>query len=211
MLLDIVLQIGIYGTVATLLVGSIVSIAIIVERSKTLKRLRGETEAILPGLRESLVAQGADGIAESIKESPSPLAALILAGMQMLNGKAGHRKDVIARELAVQQERLSGRLGILATIASNAPYIGLFGTVCGIMKAFRVIAQHQGMSSSIVANGIAEALITTAFGLFVAIPAGIAYNTFIGKVNYFVVELDRRMADFEPMLETVPRTLNSET
>jgi len=200
MLIDIALQVGIYGTIATLLVGSILSVAIIIERSRVLKHLRRETEAILPRLREALTVKGANAVADLVREHISPLAALVRAGLHSPNGQPGSRPDIITRELALQQERLSARLSILATIASNAPYVGLFGTVCGIMKAFRVIAQHQGMSSSIVANGIAEALITTAFGLFVAIPAGIAYNYFVGKVNGFVVELNREIADLEPMI-----------
>jgi biopolymer transport protein ExbB/TolQ len=171
-----------------------------IERAKTLKRLRQETDALLPSLRERL-RRRLMGEARALAErSDSPLAALVKTGMENVNGHSAFRKDAIAKELAFQQQRLARRLSILATIASNAPYVGLFGTVCGIMKAFTVIAKSQGMNAGIVAGGIAEALFTTAFGLFVAIPAGIAYNYFVGKVNYFVVDLDRQMTHFEPLM-----------
>lgn len=200
MALDIALQVSIYLTITCLAVASVVSVAIIIERSKTLKKVRAETESVLPSLRESLEKRQIEQVRGMVSMSIAPIAALVKSGMECVNGYSEFRKDTVAKELALQQQRLSARLGLLATIASNSPYVGLFGTVCGIMKAFREIAQHQGMGSNIVANGIAEALVTTALGLFVAIPAGVAYNYFVGKVNYFVVDLDRQMADFEPLI-----------
>jgi biopolymer transport protein ExbB/TolQ len=194
------MQAGIVLTIVCLIVASVVSIAIIFERAKTLKRLQLDTDTMLKSLRERFNKRQMGEIRGMVQHSDAPIAALVKTGMSNVNGHSAFRKDAIAKELAFQQQRLARRLSMLATIASNAPYVGLFGTVCGIMKAFKVIAEHQGMSSSVVANGIAEALITTALGLFVAIPAGIAYNYFVGKVNYFIVDLDRQMADFEPMM-----------
>jgi biopolymer transport protein ExbB/TolQ len=71
----------------------------------------------------------------------------------------------------------------LGTIGSISPFVGLLGTVIGIIHAFRAIAENAGGGPSVVANGIAEALITTALGLFVAIPAVIAYNAFTRKID----------------------------
>lgn len=78
--------------------------------------------------------------------------------------------------LAREQERLEGKLSFLATVGSTSPYIGLFGTVWGIMNSFRSLAEMNQASLAVVAPGIAEALIATAMGLFAAIPAVIAYN-----------------------------------
>lgn len=198
--LKILMDLGIFLTIASLLTASVVSIAIMIERAKTLKKLRLETEAIMPSLRERLRRKLLGEVRDLVQKSETPMAALLKTGLENVNGHAAYRKDAMAKELAFQQQRLARRLSILATIASNAPYVGLFGTVCGIMKAFVFISEQKGMNADVIAKGIAEALITTALGLFVAIPAGIAYNYFVGKVNYFIVDLDRQMADFEPLM-----------
>jgi biopolymer transport protein ExbB/TolQ len=198
--LKILMDLGIFLTIATLIIASVVSIAIMIERAKTLKKLRQETEAMMPSLRERLRRKLLGEVRDLVQKSETPMAALLKTGLENVNGHATYRKDAMAKELAFQQQRLARRLSILATIASNAPYVGLFGTVCGIMKAFVFISEQKGMNADVIAKGIAEALITTALGLFVAIPAGIAYNYFVGKVNYFIVDLDRQMADFEPLM-----------
>lgn len=204
--LKILMDVGIFLTIATLLTASVLSIAIMIERAKTLKKLRLETDAIMPSLRERLRRKLLGEVRDLVQKSETPIAALLKTGLENLNGHVVYRKDAIAKELAFQQQRLARRLSILATIASNAPYVGLFGTVCGIMKAFVFISEQKGMNADVIAKGIAEALITTALGLFVAIPAGIAYNYFVGKVNYFIVDLDRQMADFEPLMAEEPVT-----
>nr|WP_218914875.1 MotA/TolQ/ExbB proton channel family protein [Thermodesulfobium narugense] len=81
------------------------------------------------------------------------------------------------------RSNLNKRLGFFATVGSNAPFIGLFGTVLGIMKAFHDLAFSQDFGVRIVMNGIAEALSSTALGLFVAVPCVIAYNYFVRKAR----------------------------
>ena len=85
--------------------------------------------------------------------------------------------------LAREEERLEGALAFLATVGSTSPYIGLFGTVWGIMNSFRGLAMSNQASLSVVAPGISEALIATAIGLFAAIPAVIAYNRYSAQVE----------------------------
>lgn len=98
-----------------------------------------------------------------------------------------------AMDTAVAQEadRLSDRLNFLATVGSVAPFVGLFGTVWGIMNSFFQIGQQQNSSLAVVAPGISEALFATAIGLFAAIPAVIAYNRFSHRVNLFEARLQR--------------------
>ena len=93
--------------------------------------------------------------------------------------------------VAAEAERLAERLNFLATVGSVAPFVGLFGTVWGIMSAFFQIGQEQNSSLAVVAPGIAEALAATAVGLFAAIPAVIAYNRFSHRVNAFDARLQR--------------------
>lgn len=93
--------------------------------------------------------------------------------------------------VATEIDRLADPLNILATVGSVAPFVGLFGTVWGIMRSFGGIAQAQSTSLAVVAPGIAEALFATAIGLFVAIPAVIAYNHFSHRINRIEARLHR--------------------
>jgi biopolymer transport protein TolQ len=86
---------------------------------------------------------------------------------------------------------LADRLNILATVGAVAPFVGLFGTVWGIMRSFTAIAAQQNSSLAVVAPGIAEALFATAIGLFAAIPAVIAYNRFSHRINKLEARLSR--------------------
>ena len=94
-------------------------------------------------------------------------------------------------QIAEEADELAGRLNFLATVGSVAPFVGLFGTVWGIMNSFFQIGAQQSASLAVVAPGIAEALFATAIGLFAAIPAVIAYNRFGGSVDRYEAKLQR--------------------
>ncbi|MDZ4140042.1 MAG: protein TolQ [Erythrobacter sp.] len=94
-------------------------------------------------------------------------------------------------QIAEEADELAGRLNFLATVGSVAPFVGLFGTVWGIMNSFFQIGAQQSASLAVVAPGIAEALFATAIGLFAAIPAVIAYNRFGASVNQYEAKLQR--------------------
>ncbi len=98
-------------------------------------------------------------------------------------------------------ERLDHNLSFLATVGSTSPYIGLFGTVWGIMNSFLSIAQMKQATLAVVAPGIAEALIATAFGLFAAIPAVIAYNKFSDSVDRLAVSFENFREEFVALLD----------
>ncbi|MEO6093774.1 MAG: protein TolQ [Novosphingobium sp.] len=98
---------------------------------------------------------------------------------------------VLESEVANEADKLAGRLNFLATVGSVAPFVGLFGTVWGIMNSFFQIGQQQNSSLAVVAPGISEALFATAIGLFAAIPAVIAYNRFSHAVNAFEARMQR--------------------
>ena len=106
-----------------------------------------------------------------------------------------------------ESDRLGDRLNFLATVGSAAPFIGLFGTVWGIMNSFFQIGQQQNSSLAVVAPGISEALFATAIGLFAAIPAVIAYNRFSAAVNHFEARLQRFADRFHT---TLSRELEAE-
>lgn len=103
--------------------------------------------------------------------------------------------------MAREEERLETHLAFLATVGSTSPYIGLFGTVWGIMNSFRSLALVEQASLSIVAPGISEALIATAMGLFAAIPAVIAYNRYSAQVEIIVNRLEAFTDEFSGILQ----------
>jgi biopolymer transport protein ExbB/biopolymer transport protein TolQ len=99
------------------------------------------------------------------------------------------------RAEAIVHAKLKRGLAVLATIGATAPFVGLFGTVVGILNAFQQIATQKTSGIGAVAGGISEALVTTAFGLLVAIPAVMAFNYFTGRVESFDVEMDNSSSE----------------
>lgn len=131
-----------------------------------------------------------------------PLARVFAAGVsewrRSTSGKTLDREGTRERlntamdaSIAAESDRLAGRLNFLATTGSVAPFVGLFGTVWGIMRSFAAIAAEQNSSLAVVAPGIAEALFATAIGLFAAIPAVIAYNRFSHRVGQYEARMGR--------------------
>jgi biopolymer transport protein TolQ len=108
---------------------------------------------------------------------------------------------VLRRSIMEEVTRLESHLTFLATTGSTCPFIGLFGTVWGIMNAFRGIGAKSSASISVVASGISEALIATAFGLFAAIPAVVAYNYYLSKIKVLTTEMDNFSFEFLNIVE----------
>jgi biopolymer transport protein TolQ len=143
-----------------------------------------------------------DGFYGGYGKSDLPVAKVFAAGVaewrRSTNGKsidrAGTRERLATAmdaTIAAETDRLANRLNFLATTGSVAPFVGLFGTVWGIMRSFSAIAAEQNSSLAVVAPGIAEALFATAIGLFAAIPAVIAYNRFSHRLNQYEARMGR--------------------
>ncbi len=135
-------------------------------------------------------------------KSELPIAKVFASGLtewrKSTNGRAVDRAGTRERlatamdaSIAAETDRLANRLNFLATTGSVAPFVGLFGTVWGIMRSFSAIAAEQNSSLAVVAPGIAEALFATAIGLFAAIPAVIAYNRFSHRLNQYEARMGR--------------------
>lgn len=112
---------------------------------------------------------------------------------------ASARRAMHVAQMRIQEE-LEKRLPFLATVGSTSPFVGIFGTVCGIMLTFRTLAHVQQATISMVAPGIAEALIATAMGLFAAIPAVVAYNRFTTDINRLLNRFDVFQEEFSNIL-----------
>ncbi|MEZ5362765.1 MAG: MotA/TolQ/ExbB proton channel family protein [Bryobacterales bacterium] len=200
-LLDMVLHASLLAQIVLLvLLGfSILSWAIAFSKNGVLKQARRKDVMFLKAFRR--VGKLADMNAATEQYRPAPLVSMFEFGYEELArqvNKYGRIRsgDAIERvmRLAANEEtsRLSKHMGWLATTASAAPFIGLFGTVWGVLESFRGLGAAGGATLRAVAPGIAEALIATAFGLFAAIPALIFYNYFSQQIR----EIRSRMEDF---------------
>jgi biopolymer transport protein TolQ len=209
--LDLVLSAGPVAKVvlAVLLIFSIVSWALIVEKWWHFRRVKRDTLAFLRVYRDSRRSSSVAGAAKKFRDSP--LAQLYTAAYQEVTGLEeplidaddfGGRDAIDTADRAMRRAamlelaRLERYLPFLATTASATPFIGLFGTVWGIMTAFHGIGTQGSASLAVVAPGISEALIATAFGLGAAIPAVIGYNFFVNRVKHWASEMDAFILDF---------------
>jgi biopolymer transport protein TolQ len=182
-----------------LLLASIWTWAIIASHWSKMRRIARENDRFE---RDFWKSEDIDSFYESRGRSDLPSARVLAAGIaewrRSTNGRALDRdgtRDRLAvamhSAVAAETDRLASRLNILATVGSVAPFVGLFGTVLGIMFSFSAIAAEKNTSLDVVAPGIAEALFATAIGLFAAIPAVVAYNRFSYGINRLEAKLQR--------------------
>lgn len=188
-----------------LILFSILSLAIFVERIWILRRLRRAEAADFPVVRESLARHQPDALRGHLTSSIAPSVAILRAGLNNQDDGEARLREAMSLETTAQIANLQSNLPILATAATTAPYIGLFGTVLGILSAFRQIAQSGQTGASIVAGGISEALIATALGLGVAIPAAMAYNYFTGRINKMSLEIETHALEIATRLAACGR------
>jgi|TARA_B110000914_G_scaffold212111_1_gene212744 biopolymer transport protein TolQ len=195
-----------------LLAASVASWAIIMKKRKVLRQAIDSADEF-----EASFWSGGDltSIYKSINTaggSSTDMAAIFESGFReyrRLTQQAGQEPDKIIegsmRAMRVAQmremDRLDHQLATLATIGSTSPYVGLFGTVFGIMNSFRALGNVQSATLAMVAPGIAEALIATAMGLFAAIPAVIAYNRYADQVARIEVRYDTFREEFAAILQ----------
>jgi biopolymer transport protein TolQ len=172
---------------------------IIVSFIVKMARINKETEKFE---REFWKSGDIDGFFAVHGKSDMPVARVFAAGVaewrRSTNGKHIDRQGTRERlatamdaTIAAETDKIANRLNFLATTGSVAPFVGLFGTVWGIMRSFSAIAAEQNSSLAVVAPGIAEALFATAIGLFAAIPAVIAYNRFSHRLNQYEARMGR--------------------
>ena len=178
-------------TMATLILLSIISIGVVLERLAFFKQVRLATAELRAAIQKLLEQKQHNQVLDRCRQSESPLAAMILA--EAASGRDAESADaerVMTLTMRGEMARLKQYLPILATIASISPFVGLFGTCKGIISAFSDIAT-QGMGGpSVIAAGISEALVSTAAGLLVAIPALMFYNYFSKAIANMALELE---------------------
>ena len=180
---------------------SVYSISVILERYFRLRKAINYSRRLIAYCRNPLQTGNYAKIEdachkEAVKNTPA--AILIMRLCKERNRSRADVEKIAANVIDFEIAKLQRRLSILGTLGSITPFIGLFGTVIGVMHAFKDLAANTAAAggASVVAAGIAEALVNTAAGLFVAIPAVIAYNYFLSKTSYFAQELESVAQDF---------------
>jgi biopolymer transport protein ExbB len=182
---------------------SAITVAVMLERALFFRRSRIDFAATRRKLDTLLTAGDFAGAAQLLDQRDALETNVALAGLVHYRRGAEAVEALIEGEEAAESRRYRRGLGVLATVGSNAPFIGLFGTVLGIIKAFQELSVGPGAAGSGVMAGIAEALVATGVGLFVAIPALIAFNVFVGR-------LKQRSGDAATLSRTVLSHLHSE-
>ncbi len=188
------------AVVLTLFIMSAWSIGVMIDRAIAFSAARKQSRAFAPAVAGALRENKLD---EAIKIADrfrkSHLAKVVVAGLQEFRAHQDSSeipgeeieasKRALERSEAIVHAELKRGISTLATIGSTAPFVGLFGTVIGIINAFRGIATEKSAGLGAVSAGISEALVTTAVGLFVAIPAVWMFNYFTGQLESFDVEM----------------------
>lgn len=173
-----------------LLIGlSVLSVAVMVERGIYL-RAGGDADRLARELGALLRSGDVEGARQTVNGQRAPAAIVAAAGLDHFERGSDSVAEAMASAKARLRTEMERNLGVLGTLGNNAPFIGLFGTVLGIIKAFADLARNQAGGAGAVMSGISEALVATGVGLMVAIPAVVAFNFFQGKVRKAMARVD---------------------
>jgi biopolymer transport protein ExbB/biopolymer transport protein TolQ len=160
---------------------SVISIGVIIERWWFFRRRREDIDTLSDSLRKVLAKGDLAGARKLLAASPSVEAAIIAEALDWWQDGPDAVEQILVKAVRARRKKFEGGLLFLGTLGNNAPFIGLFGTVLGIVTAFRELGTAQMGAMGNVMSGIAEALIATAVGILVALPAVIFYNVFQKK------------------------------
>jgi len=183
-----------------LLFGSLVSLSIFIERVWAFRGVEGATRALASRVIERVLAGDIEGARGACREARTPIAGVLEEGLRWTNIELEDFDRIFATERAELNGSLRRGIWMIGTVGSLAPYVGLFGTVLGIIRAFADMAEHGTGGFAVVASGIAEALVATAAGLAVAIVA-------LSLFNYLQVRVQALSAVFARSTERLVQAL----
>ncbi len=176
---------------------SLLAVALIAEKFWTLSKVKVDGSKFILRIRAVLDRGDLASALAVCGEQDVPLANVLRSGLIKINEPHQDIRDAVEAAARSEVYKLERGLGLLASVAGIAPLLGFLGTVTGMIAAFRVIEANQGsVNPTLLAAGIWEALLTTAFGLFVGIPAYFMYNYFVTRVARFVFETETSCNDF---------------
>ena len=206
-------------TMLVLLVCSIVTVGFTVERLLYFISSRSDVRRFMGELSTSLKAGNPRGALAFCQQHKNPIGRLMAQAVLSMNRPVSEQAQRMDTAIELEQVEMERHLGVLGTMATIAPLLGLFGTVVGIIRAFADIARTGSGGGAVVAMGVSEALLTTAAGIVVAVVATIFYNIFVRRIRARVVQLEdaretwlsmvsqhaRRRAEAEPAPAAVHR------
>ena len=184
-----------------LLIVAITGFVFLIERLWTLNRARVNTRRLIGTVITTLRNDGVQAAAEECQKVRGPIAAILYSGLQKADKGREAVEKAIATAGTIEMSFLERGLIWISSVTTIAPLIGFLGTVSGMINAFEAIAASEQVNAKLVASGISEALITTATGLVVAIPATIGYNYFVSAIDRFVIEMEETSAELIEELE----------
>lgn len=191
---------------ALLVFGLMVSI----ERIYTLSKASWATKRFVPKVEKIIKSEGIKEAVELCEKTPGPIAEIFHAGLAKVGAGMSAVEKAIQSAGTVEMAFLDKGMIWLATVITLAPMLGFAGTVSGMIGAFDAIAAANDISPAVVAGGISEALLTTLFGLIVAVPMQVAYNLFTARVDGIVVEMEESTMSLIETLTTMEDKKNCE-
>jgi biopolymer transport protein ExbB/biopolymer transport protein TolQ len=215
---ELLKNVGVFGAavICCLVALSIFSVAVMADKYRRFRAATRETQAFKPLLAKFAHGGEIQELIDAVQQHQKSHVAQVVSagileydGVREAGGDPSASLDLVASAVRDSMSEtlveLKKGLGFLATIGSTAPFVGLFGTVAGIINAFRNIAATGSGGMSVVSGGIAEALVTTALGIFVAIPAVAAFNYFTGRIENFHIEMNRASTQLVNRLFKAPQ------
>lgn len=181
-------------TMHPMLLCSIIGLIVIIERGIVLHRVKINTAQIFGAVRAALMRRDLKGAIAVCDANPGPISDTLRAGLLRFGKPAAEIEKAIESVALHQLSKLERGLWILASVANIAPLFGFLGTVTGMISAFGALAEVGLGNPKAVAAGISEALITTAYGLFIALPVQAAYNYFTSRIGSFALDMETSSA-----------------
>ncbi len=189
-----------------LLIAAIIMVAVIIERFVTLARARSNTRRLIGTVITTLRTDGVTAAAQVCERTRGPIAAILHSGLLRADRGPEAVEKAIETSGTIEMSFLERGLVTLSTVANVAPLLGFLGTVSGMINAFEAIANADQVNAKLVASGISEALITTAAGLVIAIPASIGYSFFLSVIDRYIIEMEETSAELvEELTQLGPR------
>ncbi len=194
-------------TMIVLLAVSIVSIAIILERTIFYRnKSRLKRRDLMLRVRQELKKGGVNSAMKICKDNDAPFSQVVYAGLSFFDCSEKEISNNMERQIIIETVTLERFTSVVGTIGSVSVYIGLFGTVLGIIRAFHDISAGGGSGGiSVVISGISEALACTAAGLCVAVPAVVAYNYFMKKIDDFIKDMELAASETMDLVSAIKK------
>jgi biopolymer transport protein ExbB/TolQ len=192
---------------------SAVAFAAMFERGWFFRRNQSASEALRRDLGRAIANEDNDAIGEVLERNQSFEATVLRPALGFRRGGSGAFLDAVESSLAYERKQLDRGGVLLGTIGNNAPFVGLFGTVLGVIEAFSYLGDRDPSAMDNVMSGIAEALVATAVGIFVAIPAVVAYNLVqkrAGELESNVAALARLLSAWIQLPRATPQAFEQE-